>query len=1178
MASSSGSLCDQRREGDHDFMRVLVTAINNYILELLENPEAWNSLKLSCRTRIEYQTQEFFEFSDQSVLSNLYWGIESIESVIKENTSDERKFQLERSEQMLQMPALLNEDEFTAGIPNRFLVCFSYVYLSVLRKLQGDDLQVALHFLQALIVSPRIVWIELAEELCQILFPWCPLISKMEAGDLRDSFVEDFREKDVEEAIKQTARRYKDRLMYYQVMLYGQNTQWNNDLKVPAFDNQISNHQSSEKWMTGSSIEGVNSSQTYKKFQKIHPIDSVINVTESKKALLGDLPHYRILRKQQSFERKSIRDILQDTPSPDSFDYNSATDEPMAIKYNQIDPQRAATCEYTQAEIFQQKQEAQCLDTNLPGPVRFDNGSGNDQPITQKSFQANEEHPTEKNLTNSIFQKAIHSEGDANKEVSFYHRMVDEISADLESDYKNELEGILEDTISQLIFSKGLQNYVEEHSSEINIIYETLTDNIGVTHSLLKEVITDLLLTEISSSWEVDTIRASVTILSTFVLYNKSAAEEMKMKGLRLDHLVNALKHRVNEAAILIYLVHPSPAEIINLDLFPTLLEVVCSSINYKSVLRTLLPTPPVAALMIIEELITTSDHATNSQYLAQVSSPRILSALLELTESIKNEEIVSLASVLTKCMRFNGECREYVMQYFPKGPFICLMQSNNKQAWVTALELFHEMLCAPRSSVIGCLQLIQKDGSHRDTTHKLMPYLQQLEPECKLMAANFLLHLGMLDAYIDTWSSKMAQNLMKVGNSILKVLEKGLKSSIKKVSKDCLTTVAWIGCEIAKHPNIRLADNAILLTGVEKFLHPGFDLDERLLACLSIYKYASVKGMQKVIHFNEGVNESLRRLSNTTWMADELLKVAHYIQPYKSRISCVHTQILEVGKGSAAVRALTYYRGQLYSGHEDGSIKVWERKEHTASLVLDVREHRKAVTCFSTHESGNLVSSSEDKTVRVWKMLRKKLECIDVIMTKVAIESMVVCGQQTFLISKKHRVKVLDASRAMKDIYKRKQVKCMHVTAGKVYLGCLDSSIQELNVVKNREREIKEPTRNWRLHSRPINSISVYKDWLYSASTIIEGSHIKDWRTNRKPQVSIGNMGSNNLLAISVVEDFIYVVCSTSPSVLQIWLRGSHRKVGRLSAGSNITCLLAVNDMIICGTESGIIKGWIPF
>lgn len=38
--------------------------------------------------------------------------------------------------------------------------------------------------------------------------------------------------------------------------------------------------------------------------------------------------------------------------------------------------------------------------------------------------------------------------------------------------------------------------------------------------------------------------------------------------------------------------------------------------------------------------------------------------------------------------------------------------------------------------------------------------------------------------------------------------------------------------------------------------------------------------GMQKLIHFSEGIKESLRRLSHVTWMAEELHRVAEYLLP----------------------------------------------------------------------------------------------------------------------------------------------------------------------------------------------------------------------------------------------------------------------------------------------------------
>lgn len=436
-------------------------------------------------------------------------------------------------------------------------------------------------------------------------------------------------------------------------------------------------------------------------------------------------------------------------------------------------------------------------------------------------------------------------------------------------------------------------------------------------------------------------------------------------------------------------------------------------------------------------------------------------------------------------------------------------------------------------------------------------------------------------DDSIDIWSRRIARNIIKFGNLVFHALEEGLKSKSKRVSCDCLTAIALLGREIAKCPDsVRYPACEILLSGIEQFLHPGFELEERLLACYCIYNYTSHIGMQKLVNFSEGVRESLRRLSGITWMAEELLKVAVYFCPNKLRISCVHTQILEAGqKFSGAVTALIFYRGQLYSGHSDGSIKVWDIKGQSAALVWNIKEHKRAVTGFSLFEPGDaLLSGSADKTIRVWRMIKRKVVCIEVIVTKEPIQSIDSFGKNIFITTQSHKMKVIDEARIIKDICKNKQVKCIKEAQGKVYIGCMDSSIQELSITKKLEREIKTPTKSWIwMHNRSINSITVYKDWLYSASAIVEGSNIKDWKRRRDPQISIVTAKGAKVLAIGVVEDFVYLNCSSSSSTLQIWLRETKQKVGRLSAGSRITSLLTANDIIFCGTEMGSIKGWIP-
>lgn len=54
---------------------------------------------------------------------------------------------------------------------------------------------------------------------------------------------------------------------------------------------------------------------------------------------------------------------------------------------------------------------------------------------------------------------------------------------------------------------------------------------------------------------------------------------------------------------------------------------------------------------------------------------------------------------------------------------------------------------------------------------------------------------------------------------------------------------------------------------------------------------------------------------------------------------------------------------------------------------------------------------------------------------------------------------------------------------------------------MNNRAQEIKAARKFWKLQKRPITAIVTYKDWLYSASSIVEGSNLKVRITIGSPQ-----------------------------------------------------------------------------
>mgnify|MGYP004715429103 FL=1 len=51
---------------------------------------------------------------------------------------------------------------------------------------------------------------------------------------------------------------------------------------------------------------------------------------------------------------------------------------------------------------------------------------------------------------------------------------------------------------------------------------------------------------------------------------------------------------------------------------------------------------------------------------------------------------------------------------------------------------------------------------------------------------------------------------------------------------------------------------------------------------------------------------------------------------------------------------------------------------------------------------------------------------------------------------------------------------------------------IQELAITNCREQEIRAPAKKWLMQNKPVNTLAVYKDWLYGGSVVVEGSTIK--------------------------------------------------------------------------------------
>ncbi|XP_062179988.1 putative E3 ubiquitin-protein ligase LIN-1 isoform X2 [Phragmites australis] len=1285
----------------------LISFLHHHLRALLADPAALHAARrrslalLAPPPRHRRYAHSSDEQDDAAVLAALHGAIDAF--LLPASVDGDAACCLAGVEEALQAPALLPEHGETAGLDNRGVAACAYFYLALVRSAQGDAWQSAMHFLQAVAVSPAAVAAGDVERglapraLWEGLFDEAVLARAGGAGE--------------EDAVRRAARRYKDWLMYYKVVAgagSGGCLQLGRSgssvvRRWPNFsEDRTTRSVDHEGMSTASTSHGAHDGFTeLKDFLSIADED----YQEDTKGSYDSRCLHEMLEESQSDSPVSFYSHLDSSEESDSevAQYNKGR----SAKIMPID------ADFSSATLHERSSHNKNLTwcTSPENAMIYAPESPmyhvNDHEMKPNYLQSNRSHGSLNNLSNSVLGlKSADSYSTSNYSAkddmfpqcsprndlrcfsNFSTKFIKKSAlSDLVSrgsmsrkfktsatsenwsnasslwgkDSQADFIERFEKAVSKLLVSDGLESCLDA-GSEVTTIWQLLNNTSEIRHkSSVRQDILDQLLDSISTSKKDKVIRASVYVLLLMISEDRNVMRGIKRKDFHLSNLAIALKRDVHEAAILIYLLDPTPLEIKNLDLLPTLLHVACNSDAQKW--PTLLPlTPTSASIALIEILVTAFDYVTNNVHLAALSSPPILSKLVDVAKNNNLEEGVALAAILVRCVRLNGNCKKFLSQATPVDPFLHLLRRKGQRAKCAALEYFHEILQIPRSSANCLLQEIRHQGGIA-IMHTLMASLHQTELEHRVLAANLLLQLDMMeksdgrsvfkdeamevlldslssqknsqvqalsasflsnlggtyswsgesytaawlakkagltstshrntirnidwldsclqDTEISTWSSKSARAIIKIGVPVIGALAKGMQSKVKGTSHDCLVCAAWLGSELAAlgENDVRYYACEILLHDIASHLHPGFELDERVLACMCLYNYTSGKGKQMLMSLSEGSRESLRRLSSFTWMAEELLQVTDYFLPNKLRVSCVHTQILEIGQpGNGAATAIAFFRGQLFAGYSNGTIRAWDIKGQRAVIIREVKEHKKAVTCFAVSETGeNLLSGSADKSIRVWKMAHRKLECVQVIQIREPVQKFDICSDQIIVQTHNNVLKFSCASRSTQTFYRSKHVKSLAIYQGKAYLGCRDLSIQELDTSVESKIEIRAPTKSWRIRKQSISSIVVYKDWMYCAGAQVEGSTLKDWKKRCKPNMKMPIAKGTNVEAMAVVEDFIYLNCSKNPSIIQIWLREKQQKVGRLSAGSKITSMFTANDMIFCGTETGLIKAWIP-
>ncbi|KAJ7966871.1 RING-type E3 ubiquitin transferase [Quillaja saponaria] len=161
---------------DHkDIVRFLITTVDSFTQDRLINKEQRIQHKEQCAERLAAEDgsdskDTEVQYSDQAVLANLDWGIEALEEAINTFNMETKLARLDYAEKMLQVCAMLNSKQKTAGVPNFYLSAWAHLNLSYLWKLRNNVHNSVNHAIEMFIIDPFFSRIDFAPELWKDLF------------------------------------------------------------------------------------------------------------------------------------------------------------------------------------------------------------------------------------------------------------------------------------------------------------------------------------------------------------------------------------------------------------------------------------------------------------------------------------------------------------------------------------------------------------------------------------------------------------------------------------------------------------------------------------------------------------------------------------------------------------------------------------------------------------------------------------------------------------------------------------------------------------------------------------------------------------------------------------------------------------------------------------------------
>lgn len=436
-------------------------------------------------------------------------------------------------------------------------------------------------------------------------------------------------------------------------------------------------------------------------------------------------------------------------------------------------------------------------------------------------------------------------------------------------------------------------------------------------------------------------------------------------------------------------------------------------------------------------------------------------------------------------------------------------------------------------------------------------------------------------------WERRVASVLVSYEFGLLfEALGECLQSKSVQLTRPALVASTWLTHMLTILPDtgVRGAARQCLLERFVTILKSHKRLEDRALAALGLRTFISdSEGLQELELHAKDIYEPLRELkkassAETTSPATDILR-AFASHPFVnvSELWKYEELSLKDTSTSGELNCLVHAGGRIFSGHSDGSLKAWDCRKKILSLIQEVREHTKSVTSLAVSSSGEkLYSGSHDKTIRIWFIGTQKIQCMQVHEVKDHVLAFNVNSSFACFIPQGAGIKIYEWSGSSKIVNSSKHARCLTMAQGKVYCGCTDNSIQEIDLETGMSISLQSGVRKLLGKATPIYALQVYGGFLYVACCSTDGVTVKVWSLATKSVV--GSLSTSlEIRCMAVTNEFLYL--GSKFGAIEVWLRDRLMKVGTLyTKGNSKLVSLAVHmdgELLFCGSLEGKIQAW---